>query len=199
MHIIGSTIDTANPAVDGFSYETNHAHTAVTHNPCAIQRFGHLVERAGSLSLAPHHHRRPVCGRRHQRWPGAHVPGCPGQGPGQANVGDQQPGASGAIAAQFVARSKGDGYTLLYPNNGVLTSPLLNDKAGYDAFKDFKPISLTTAVPMVLVTNKSVPATDTKSFLDYVRKQPNGVMYASAGTASYGHLSSARLAQLAGM
>lgn len=118
---------------------------------------------------------------------------------GQPIVVDNKPGASGAIAAQFVARSKGDGYTLLYPNNGVLTSPLLNDKAGYDAFKDFKPISLTTAVPMVLVTNKSVPATDTKSFLDYVRKQPNGVMYASAGTASYGHLSSARLAQLAGI
>src|SRR3989344_1186928 len=92
---------------------------------------------------------------------------------GQPIVVDNKPGASGAIAAQFVARSKGDGYTLLYPNNGVLTSPLLNDK--------------------------SVPATDTKSFLDYVRKQPNGVMYASAGTASYGHLSSARLAQLAGM
>jgi len=118
---------------------------------------------------------------------------------GQPIVVENKPGASGAIAALQVARAKPDGYTLLYPNNGVLTAPLLNEKAGYNAFKDFKPIGQTSAVPMVLVTNKSVPATDAKSFFDYARKQPNGVMYASAGTASYGHLSTVRLAQLAGI
>ena len=117
---------------------------------------------------------------------------------GQTIVVDNKPGASGAIAALQVARAKPDGYTLLYPNNGVLTAPLLNEKTGFDPFKDFKPVSLTAAVPMVLVANKSVPATDAKSFFDYARKQPNGVMYASAGTASYGHLSTVRLAQLAG-
>lgn len=118
---------------------------------------------------------------------------------GQPIVVDNKPGASGAIGALQVARAKGDGYTLLFPNNGVLTAPLLNDKAGFDAFKDFKPISLVSAVPMVLVASKAVPATDVKSFLDYARKQSNGVMYASAGPASYGHLSTVRLMQLTGI
>lgn len=118
---------------------------------------------------------------------------------GQPVIIDNKPGASGAIAAQAVARAKPDGYTLLYPNNGVLIATLLNDKLGYDAIKDFKPISTVTAVPMVLVTNKSVPATDLAEFLKYVKKQQKGIMYASAGTASYGHLASARFAQMAGI
>lgn len=118
---------------------------------------------------------------------------------GQSIVVENKPGASGGIAAQAVARAKPDGYTLLYPNNGVLTAPLLNDKAGYDAIKDFKPVTTVTRVPMVLVTNKTVPATNLADFVQFAKKQPNGIMYASAGTASYGHLASARFAQMAGI
>jgi len=116
---------------------------------------------------------------------------------GRPIIVDNKPGASGAIAAQLVAAAKPDGYTLLYPNSGVVIAPLLNDKAGYDALKDFKPITTTTAVPMVLVTNKSVPVKDAAAFLEYARKQPRAIMYGSAGTASYGHLASARFAAMA--
>ena len=118
---------------------------------------------------------------------------------GQPIVVDNKPGASGGIAAQAVAKAKADGYTLLYPNNGVVIAPLLNEKAGYDPLKDFKPITTVTSVPMVLVTNKTVPAANVAEFLQYAKKQPNGIMYASAGTASYGHLATARLAQMAGI
>lgn len=118
---------------------------------------------------------------------------------GQPIIVENKPGASGALAATAVARAKPDGYTLLYPNNGLLIAPLLNKKAGYDVFKDFKPVSLATSVPMVLVVNKKTQATDAASFLQYARKQPDGIMYASAGTASYGHLATARLAQMAGI
>ncbi|WP_382162993.1 Bug family tripartite tricarboxylate transporter substrate binding protein [Hydrogenophaga sp. ANAO-22] len=118
---------------------------------------------------------------------------------GQPVVVDNKAGASGAIGAQFVARAKPDGYTLLYPNTGLLLSPLLNEKAGYDAVKDFKPITLTTAVPLALVTNKAVPGNTLEEFFKHVRSQAHGVQYASAGTASYGHIASARLAQMAGV
>ena len=118
---------------------------------------------------------------------------------GQPIVIDNRPGASGAIASSFVARSKPDGYTLLYPNNGVVIAPLLSDTTGYDALKDFRPVSVTTRVPMVLVTNKKVPAANLTEFLNFARKQPQGIMYASAGTASFGHLASARFAGMAGI
>lgn len=118
---------------------------------------------------------------------------------GQPVVVDNKAGASGAIGAQFVARSKPDGYTLLYPNTGVLIAPLLSDKAGYDPLKDFKPISLVSAVPLALVVNKSVPGNTLAEFIQHVRSQPNGVLYASAGPASFGHIASARLAQMAGI
>ena len=116
---------------------------------------------------------------------------------GQPVVVDNKPGASGAIAAQFVARAKADGYTLIYPNNGLLIAPLLNRQAGYEPLRDFKPVSVTTSVPMVLVANKGVPAKNLSEFLQYAKGQANGIMYASAGTASYGHLASTRLSQMA--
>lgn len=118
---------------------------------------------------------------------------------GQPIVVENKPGASGAIAAQYVARAKADGYTLLYPNNGVLFAPLLNAKAGYDPLKDFKPITLATVVPMVLTVSKSVPANSVTDFLKYARNQPQALLYASAGTASFGHLATTRFAQMAGI
>ncbi|MFZ3117995.1 MAG: tripartite tricarboxylate transporter substrate-binding protein [Variovorax sp.] len=118
---------------------------------------------------------------------------------GQLIVVENKPGASGAIAAQYVARAKPDGYTLLYPNGGVLIAPLINEKAGYDALKDFKPVTLVTSVPMVLVASKAVPGNTLADFIAYARKEPKGIMYASAGTASFGHIASARFAQIAGI
>lgn len=118
---------------------------------------------------------------------------------GQPVIVENKPGASGVIAAQYVAKSRADGYTLLYPNNGVLIAPLLNPKLESDPLKDFKPVTTVTSVPMVLVTNKTVPAANLTEFIAYAKKQPGGIMYASAGTASYGHLSTARFAQIAGL
>ncbi|MDM0066816.1 tripartite tricarboxylate transporter substrate binding protein [Variovorax sp. J31P207] len=118
---------------------------------------------------------------------------------GQPVIIDNKPGASGALAAVVVARAKPDGYTLLYPNNGVVITPLLNKKAGYNALTDFKPVTTVTSVPMVLVTNKAVPVKTLAEFIEFARKDPNGARYASAGTASYGHLATARFGQMAGI
>lgn len=118
---------------------------------------------------------------------------------GQPIVVENKPGASGALGAIQVARAKADGHTLLFPNNGVLFPPLLNAKAGFEPFKDFKPIGLVSTVPMVLVTSKATPVKDVKSFLDYARKFPDGLLYASAGPASFGHLTTMRFSMLTGI
>lgn len=118
---------------------------------------------------------------------------------GQPIVVENKPGASGALGAIQVARAKADGYTLLFPNNGVLVPPLFKAKAGFDPFMDFKPIGLVSTVPMVLVTSKDTPVKDVKSFLDYARKFPDGLLYASAGPASFGHLTTMRFSMLTGI
>lgn len=118
---------------------------------------------------------------------------------GQPVVVDNKPGASGAIGAQAVAHAKADGHTLLYPNNGVIIASLLNPKMGYDPLKDFRPVTTVATVPMVLVSGKGVPATDLAGLIAYSRTQPGGITYASAGTGSYGHLATVRLAQMTGM
>lgn len=118
---------------------------------------------------------------------------------GQPVVVDNKAGASGGIAAMAVARAKPDGYTFLYANNGLLIAPLLYRKSGYNPLKDFTPVGTVTSVPLVLVANKAVPAKNLQEFLQYARKQPNGVRYASAGTVSYGHLATVRFGQMAGI
>ncbi|MEO8296320.1 MAG: tripartite tricarboxylate transporter substrate-binding protein [Burkholderiales bacterium] len=119
---------------------------------------------------------------------------------GQAIIVENKPGASGAIAAAYVARAKPDGYTLVYPNNGLLITPLLNKQAGYDPLKAFAPVSVVSNVPMVLVVNKAgVPATNLAEFIKFAKSRSEPVLYASAGTASYGHLATTLLALKTGI
>lgn len=116
---------------------------------------------------------------------------------GQTIVVDNKPGASGALGAALVARAAPDGYTLLYPNNGVLIAPLINKQAGYDPLKDFTPISTVTMVPMVLAASKEVPADNLRDFITYAKANPGKVNYATAGPASFGNLAMKLFAQAA--
>lgn len=118
---------------------------------------------------------------------------------GQPVIVDNKSGASGALGAQAVARAAADGYTLLYPNNGLLIAAILNKQAGYDPLKSFAPISTVTKVPMVLVVNKDVPAGSLREFIEYARSQPGRLNYATAGVASYGNLATSLLSQAAGI
>src|SRR5438067_1344763 len=72
---------------------------------------------------------------------------------GQPIIVENKAGASGAIAAQMVARSPADGYTLLFTNNGIqAVVPFVQKKAGFDPIKDFAPVSLVSSGPLVLVS-----------------------------------------------
>jgi tripartite-type tricarboxylate transporter receptor subunit TctC len=119
---------------------------------------------------------------------------------GQPVVVENRAGAAGAIGAREVARANPDGHTLLFSNNGPSsTTPLLVKDAGYDGLKDFAPISQVSTTPLFVMVNAAVPATDLRSFIEYARRQPNALEYASAGIGSLGHLATELFASMAGI
>jgi tripartite-type tricarboxylate transporter receptor subunit TctC len=97
-----------------------------------------------------------------------------------------------------VIRSRPDGYTLFFFNNGNLAVvPFVQKDANYDGAKDFTPIALVSSAPMVAVVPAVLPVTDLRSFVEYAKK--NHVNYASAGVGSFGHLASELFANKAGL
>ncbi|MEF7612351.1 tripartite tricarboxylate transporter substrate binding protein [Aquincola sp. MAHUQ-54] len=119
---------------------------------------------------------------------------------GQTVLVENKPGAAGALGAREVARAPADGHTLFFVNNGILSvTPQVVKSAGFDGVKDFAPVALVSTAPMFVVVNGSVPATDVRSYVEYVKKQPQPVAYASAGIGSFGHLTSELFARTAGL
>lgn len=101
---------------------------------------------------------------------------------GQPVIVENKPGASTRIAAQHVARSNPDGYTLfLASNSSMVLNPLLYKDVGYDAEKDYSLIGIATEMPLVVVTNKDVPANTLSEFIAYAKEKKGDLNYASIG------------------
>ncbi|HTH80804.1 MAG TPA: tripartite tricarboxylate transporter substrate binding protein [Ramlibacter sp.] len=118
---------------------------------------------------------------------------------GQPVIIDNKPGASASIGTVATATAPADGYTMVFVNNGFAITPHLIKKTGYDPVKDFAPVSLVSTSPMVLVVNNSVPAKTVPEFIEWAKKQPGGVEYGTAGTASFGHMATEQFGQAAGV
>ena len=118
---------------------------------------------------------------------------------GQAIVIDARPGASGNIAAEHVAKSAPDGYTLYVPYGTHTTNPSLQAKVPYDPIKDFTPITLIAKQYNALIIHPSIPAKSVKELIALARNAPKKLSYASSGTGSAGHLGAELVKQLAGV
>ena len=109
---------------------------------------------------------------------------------GQAVIIDNRPGANGNIGTEYAAKATPDGYTLLMVTAGTHgINPGLYRKLGFDAVKDFAPVSLVAMVPNVFVVNNAVPSKDLKEFIAYAKANQGKLNYGSPGNGSTAHLS----------
>jgi tripartite-type tricarboxylate transporter receptor subunit TctC len=108
---------------------------------------------------------------------------------GQPVVIENRTGAGGNIAGEMVARATPDGYTILLANSGILAAnAFLYKRTGFDAQKDFAPITRVGAQANVLVLNPSVPAKTLAELIAYAKANPKKLSYASGGHGSSPHL-----------
>ena len=112
-----------------------------------------------------------------------------GKALGQPVIINNKPGAATNIGAEYVARAKADGYTLLTGDTATLAAnPALYSKLNYSAEKDLVPVGLLARFPMILVVNPNVPVKNYAEFVAWANPQKAGVNYATPGAGSPHHL-----------
>jgi tripartite-type tricarboxylate transporter receptor subunit TctC len=164
----------------------------------------HSVQIAGSAALAG----LPILAKA-QAWPSKPIslinPYAPGGGLdpvarlmalelgkrlGQQMVVENRTGAGGMIGANAAAKAKNDGYTLLISTASeiAINQHLTANKSSFDSLKDLIPISMVVRLPFVLVAHPSAPYNNVKELIDYAKKNPAKISYASAGSGTIQHL-----------
>ena len=109
---------------------------------------------------------------------------------GQTFVVENKPGANSAIGAQALARSTPDGYTMMVGSIGTFAiNEALYKNLSYNPSKDFEYLTQAVRNPNVLVAAPNFPAATVAELVDYAKKNPGKVSYASSGTGSSDHLS----------
>jgi len=107
---------------------------------------------------------------------------------GKTVIAEQRTGAGGVIAADFVAKSAPDGYTVymgFHPTQSILVHL---QKLPYDPAKYFEPIILAGSSPNMLVVHPALPAKTPKELVEYARKNPGKISFGSPGNGSSGHM-----------
>lgn len=118
---------------------------------------------------------------------------------GQPIVIENRAGAGGTIGTNQVARANPDGYTLVFGNSGPNAIAPLIREVPYDPLKDLMPISTVAFTPMILAVPADSPIKDVKSFVDWAKREPGKINYASVGNGSLSHLTGELFRNLAGV
>ena len=108
---------------------------------------------------------------------------------GQPVVVENRPGGAGQIGMRAAAQSAPDGHTLILANSGaVAITPAMHPQAGYDAVRDFAPISMIMDVPIMLVVRHDLPARSVGELIALMRRDAHAVTFGSPGAGQTPHL-----------
>ncbi|MBV8271667.1 MAG: tripartite tricarboxylate transporter substrate binding protein [Cupriavidus sp.] len=119
---------------------------------------------------------------------------------GQQIVVDNRPGAGGAIGSDMVAKAPADGYTLLIATTSTHSiGPYINTHLPYNTETDFTPIGQVATATNVLVVPNSLPVKNVKELIDYAKKHPGELNYASSGNGTVVHLTAEAFKAQAGV
>jgi tripartite-type tricarboxylate transporter receptor subunit TctC len=103
------------------------------------------------------------------------------KGLGQQVIVENKPGAQSIIAAEYVAKSPADGYTLLMGPSGPMTiNPATYSKLPYSPLHDFAPISMICSFPLIVAVSSQLPVRSVKELVDYAKANPGKSNYASS-------------------
>ena len=116
---------------------------------------------------------------------------------GKTVIVDNRIGATGAIGAEFVARSPADGTTILFGTSSIMgANPALVQKLPYDPVRDFVAVSTIATIENILVVHPSVPVSNVQEFIRYAKDNPGKLFYGSSGIGSTYHLGAEMFANM---
>jgi tripartite-type tricarboxylate transporter receptor subunit TctC len=119
---------------------------------------------------------------------------------GQSVVAENKPGAGGALGADMVAKAAPDGYTLVMGNIGSHAMNVgVYPKLPYNPVKDFESVAMVAITPSLMTVSSDLPIKTVKEFVDYARKEGEGITFSSGGNGSSSHLAGEYLNLLAGL
>ena len=118
---------------------------------------------------------------------------------GKTAIVENRTGATGLLAADMVAKSPHDGYTLFMATHATNSIMQHLQKLPYDPIKDFNPIILIVTTPNTLIVTPSLPVHTVKEFIAYAKANPGKLTYASQGVGSSGHIVAEQFKILAGV
>ena len=116
---------------------------------------------------------------------------------GQSVVVENKPGAGGNIAADMVAHSDPDGYTIFISGPGMATNQFLYPSLSYDSVADFAPVTMLITQPNLMCVPNSSPAKSVREFIAYCNENKGKVTYVSSGNGTTLHLSGELFKRLA--
>ena len=118
---------------------------------------------------------------------------------GQQMIIENRAGAAQNVAAELIARSPADGYTLFMSSAALGINISLYPKINYHPIKDFAPAALFAISPNLLITHPSLPVKTVKEFIAFAKQNPGKLNYSTSGSGSTQHLSGEMLKVMAGI